>query len=436
MVLYAIRTKCSARLRERSSPSPACPTMPVLTDIARLATCRADGPQADVHAIADAALVWDGGRIVWAGAAASLPESYAGWPRESAGGRLVVPGLVDCHTHLPFGGWRADEFAERLAGTTYAEIARRGGGILSTRAATQAASRDELAGRVAGFLGEMARLGVTTAEAKSGYGLTLADELKQLRAVRQAAAQSPVRLVPTLLAAHTVPAEYTSRRADYVRLVCDRIIPAAAAEGLARFCDVFVEDTAFSLNEARQVLEAGCAHGLTPKLHADQLTAGGGAELAAELHAASADHLEHSSDAGIRQMAGAGVVAVSLPLASLYLREPPMDARRWLGAGCAVAVATDFNPGSAPSFHLPMAMTLACTTQQMTPAEVLKGATIVAARAVGMEADVGSLEPGKRADFAVIDAPDEAHWLYHLRPNACVRTVIGGETVWRSGETA
>ena len=408
--------------------------MPVLVDVARLATCRAGGPQSDIHAITDAALVWQGDRIEWVGREADLPAAYAGWPRESAGGRLVVPGLVDCHTHLPFGGWRADEFAERLGGVTYAEIARRGGGILSTRAATQAASEDELADRVVGFLGEMVRLGVTTAEAKSGYGLTLADEIKQLRAIRQADARHPVRLVATLLAAHTIPAEYRARRADYVRLVCNQIIPAAAAskegDALARFCDVFVEETAFSLAEARQVLAAGRAHGLTPKLHADQLSAGGGAELAAELHAASADHLEHSTGAGIRQMADAGVVAVSLPLASLYLNEPPMNARRWLEAGCAVAVATDFNPGSAPSFHLPMAMTLACTTQQMTPAEVLKGATLVAARAIGMDDEVGSLEPGKRADFAVIDAPDEAHWLYHLRPNACVRTVIGGETVW------
>ena len=409
--------------------------MPVLTDIARLATCRADGPQADIHPVADAALVWDGTTIRWVGPASELPAPFREWPRESAGGRLVVPGLVDCHTHLPFGGWRGDEFAERLAGVSYAEIARRGGGILSTRAATQQVSEDELAERVVGFLEEMLRLGVTTAEAKSGYGLTLADELKQLRAVRRAAAQSPVRLVPTLLAAHTVPAEYKPRRADYVRLVCEEIIPAAAAEGLARFCDVFVEDTAFSLDEAREVLEAGRAHGLRPKLHADQLTAGGGAELAAELAAASADHLEHSSDAGIRAMAAAGVVAVSLPIASLYLREPPMDARRWIEAGCAVAVATDFNPGSAPSYHLPMAMTLACTTQRMTPAEVLKGATILAARAVGVEAEVGSLEVGKMADFAVIDAPDEAHWLYHLRPNACVRTVLGGKTVWAAPGT-
>ena len=416
--------------RSRTSDRTRAPAMPVLTDIARLATCRADGPQSDVHPITDAALAWDGDTIRWVGPASELPAPFEEWPRESAGGRLVVPGLVDCHTHLPFGGWRGDEFAERLAGVSYAEIARRGGGILSTRAATQRATEDELADRVVGFLDEMLRLGVTTAEAKSGYGLTLADEMKQLRAVRQADARSPARLVPTLLAAHTVPAEYKPRRADYVRLVCDEIIPAAAADGLARFCDVFVEDTAFSLDEAREVLEAGRAHGLRPKLHADQLSAGGGAELAAELAAASADHLEHSSDAGIRAMAEAGVVAVSLPLASLYLREPPMDARRWIEAGCAVAVATDFNPGSAPSYHLPMAMTLACTTQRMTPAEVLKGATLLAARAAGVDAEVGSLEAGKKADFAVIDAPDEAHWLYHLRPNACVRTVVAGSTVW------
>jgi imidazolonepropionase len=191
-----------------------------------------------------------------------------------------------------------------------------------------------------------------------------------------------------------------------------------------------VERSAFSPDEARQVLRAGHEAGLGGKLHADQLSAGGGAELAAELGAVSADHLECASDAGIAAMARAGVVAVSLPLASLYLGQTPAPARRWIDAGVAVAVATDFNPGSAPSFHLPFALTLACTLQRMTPAEALKGATIIAARAVGLEDRVGSLEPGKLADLAVLDAPDVTHWLYHLRPNACRRTVIGGETRW------
>jgi imidazolonepropionase len=213
-------------------------------------------------------------------------------------------------------------------------------------------------------------------------------------------------------------------------MLVDEMIPAVAAEGLAEACDVFVEASAFTVDEARRILRAGQAHGLAAKLHADQLTSGGGAELAAELGAWSADHLEHVSEAGIHAMAAAGVVAVSLPLATLYLGAPPLPARRLIESGVAVAVATDFNPGTAPSFHLPLALTLACTLQRMTPAEALKGATLYGARAVGREDEVGSLEAGKAADFALIDAPDVNHWLYHLRPNACLWTVIGGRTAW------
>jgi len=243
------------------------------------------------------------------------------------------------------------------------------------------------------------------------------------------AQEGPQRIVATLLAAHVVPPEYRDRRADYVALVTDRIIPAAA--GRAAFCDVFVEEGAFSVAEARAVLRAGLAHGMRPKLHADQLSASGGAELAGEMGAASADHLECITPAGMAAMRAAGSVAVSLPIATLYLRQPPLPARALIDAGIPVAVATDFNPGSAPSFHLPLALTLACTMQRMTPAEALKGATSVAARAIGVEAECGSVEVGKAADLAVIDAPDVNHWLYHFRPNACRRTIIGGVTVCR-----
>jgi imidazolonepropionase len=227
------------------------------------------------------------------------------------------------------------------------------------------------------------------------------------------------------------PPEYSDRRREYLDLIVDRIIPAVAARRLARFCDVFVEEGAFSVEEARRVFLAGRAHGLQPKLHADQLSACGGAELAAEVGAASADHLEHVTPHGMERMRTAGVVAVSLPIATLYLGQPPVPARALLDAGVPVAVATDFNPGSAPSFHLPLALTLACTLQRMTPAEALKAATIIAARAIGVDGECGSLEAGKAADFAVIDAPDANQWLYHFRPNACVRTVISGETVWQ-----
>jgi imidazolonepropionase len=406
--------------------------MPVLEHIGALARCAPNAPQSDACVIESAALVWEGETIRWVGAESDLPVEYAGLPHEDAGGRLVIPGLVDCHTHLAFGGWRAEEFTQRLLGRTYLEIAAAGGGIASTVAKTRAATSEELVARCRDHLAGMARLGVTTVEAKSGYGLNTEHELRLLEIYRELA-DGPQRLVATLLAAHVVPAEYRERRAAYVRLVIEEIIPEVARRKLASFCDVFVEDSAFSVEEARAILEAGVAHGLAPKLHADQLTAGGGAELAADLGAASADHLEHVSERGIARMAEAGVVAVSLPFASLYLGKTPLPARRLLEAGVPVGVATDFNPGTAPSYHLPVAMTLACVLQRMTPAEVLKGATIVAARAIRLDDTTGSLEPGKSADFAVIDAPTVDQWLYHLQPNACVRTVARGRELWRAG---
>ena len=400
--------------------------MKLLDNISQLATCRAEGGQGDIHPIARAALVWEGNRILWVGPEAEVPGEFRGAERTDAQGGLVIPGLVDCHTHLAFGGWRAEEFEQRIRGESYLDIARAGGGIARTVRLTRAASEEELTRRARGFLGEMLSLGVTTVECKSGYGLEPESELRLLRVYRRLAREQPVRLVPTFLGAHMVPAEYRDDRAGYVRLLIEELIPTVAREGLATGCDVFVEQSAFTVAEAREILLAGRAGGLALRLHADQLSSSGGAELAAEVGALSADHLEHISERGMAAMAQAGVVAVSLPLASLYLAQPPMPARRLIEAGVAVAVATDFNPGSAPSYHLPLALTLACTLQRMTPHEALKGATCYAARALGLERQVGSLEPGKAADFALIDAPDVNHWLYHFRPNACRATVIGG----------
>lgn len=408
--------------------------MPVLRNIGYLARCLPEGRQDDVHPIRAAALVWDQGRIVWAGPESDLPRAYAGLPTEDAGGRLVVPGLVDCHTHLAFGGWRGDEFELRMLGRSYQEIAASGGGIVSTMARTRSLDEDALLARCRGFLAEMAVLGITTVECKSGYGLDLATEIRLLEVYRRLGEAGPQRIVPTLLAAHVIPPEFRPDRQGYVRLVVEQIIPEAARRGLARFCDIFVEEGAFTVDEGREILNAGLRHGLRPKLHADQLSASGGAELAAETGAVSADHLECITPGGIAAMRQAGVVAVSLPLATLYLRQPPMPARQLIEAGVAVAVATDFNPGSAPSFHLPLAMMLACTLQRMTPAEVLKGATVIAARALGVEGECGSLSPGLSADFAVIDAPDVNHWMYHFRPNACCRTVVAGRTIWQTPE--
>lgn len=408
--------------------------MPVLRNISQLATCPPRGRQGEAGLVDDAALAWQGEVIAWVGPAGELPERFRSEPVIDCHGGLVIPGLVDCHTHLCFAGWRADEFEQRLAGASYQQIAAKGGGIASTVTATRAASFESLARSAERHLEGMLRLGVTTVECKSGYGLDPVNERKQLEVYRRLAERQPVTLVPTFLGAHVVPPEFRDDRAGYVRLLCDTLIPEIAREGLAQFCDVFVEDGAFTADEAREILAAARTHGLGLKIHADQLSDGGGALLAAELRAVSAEHLEYVGDAGIDALAKAGVVAVSLPLASLYLRERYLPARRLLDAGVPVAVATDFNPGSAPSYHLPMALVLACLNQHMTPAEALNGATTVAARAVGLDDRIGSLRAGFRADIALIDAPDLNHWLYHLRDNACHAVIKDGRFV-RGGPT-
>jgi imidazolonepropionase len=403
--------------------------VPVLRSIRTLATCRSEGRQSDIHPIHDAALVWEGGALLWVGPEKALPADYAAWESWDADGALVIPGLIDCHTHLAFGGWRAEEFEQRIQGSSYLDIARKGGGIMSTVAQTRTLSEDALFERARGFLDKMIALGVTTVECKSGYGLNLETELRLLRVYQRLGLEGAARIIPTFLGAHVVPPEFRDRREDYIRLLIEELIPLVTGQGLARFCDAFVEDTAFTVPEARRILSAGKAAGLAAKLHADQLNSCGGAELAAELGAVSADHLECVSPAGIAAMAKSGTIAVSLPLATLYLNHAPLPARRLIEAGVPVAVATDFNPGSAPSYHLPLALSLACTMQRMTPAEALKGATIIAARALAIDGVTGSLEAGKSADFAVIDAESVNEWCYHFTPNACRRVVARGREV-------
>jgi imidazolonepropionase len=301
---------------------------------------------------------------------------------------------------------------------------------MSTVRQTRTADEEELTERARGFLQRMLALGVTTVECKSGYGLEVEAELKLLRVYRRLSREQPIRIVPTFLGAHVIPPEYRDNREGYLDLLIREMIPSVARERLATSCDVFVEESAFTVDEARRILQAARAAGLATRLHADQLSSGGGAELAAELGALSADHLECVSGRGIRALAEAGVVAVSLPIATLYLGQAPMPARRLIDAGVPVAVATDFNPGSAPSYHLPLALSLACTLQRMTPGESLKGATLYAARALGVEREAGSLEAGKRADFLVLDAPDVNHWLYHFQPNATLMVMIAGKACW------
>lgn len=405
--------------------------MKLLTNISTLYRVPADGAHDDVDAVEQAAVVWEGDTIRYAGPRAELPGEYVDAERFDAGGGCVVPGLIDCHTHLCFGGWRGGEFAARLEGATYQDIQAAGGGINATVEATRQASAESLRAKAAEALADMARLGVTTVEAKSGYGLDRDNEIKQLEVYRQLNETQPLEIVPTFLGAHLVPVEYRQRRGEYVTLLCEELIPEVAERRLARFCDVFIEENAFTLAEGRRILEAAKAHGLGLKIHADQLSAGGGAGLAAELGAVSAEHLEYASESNMRAMAEAGTVAVSLPIASLYLREPFLPARKWIEAGARVVVATDFNPGTAPSYHLHLAMTLAAVHQRMSPTEVLRAVTSHAARAIGLEASHGSLLPGYRADLAVIDAPDINHWLYHFRPNACAATLKSGRWVVR-----
>lgn len=413
--------------------------MPVLKNIATLVTPPPPSGQdtaTPLHQTEDAALAWRGETIEWVGRATKCPPEYDDEPTHDANGALVVPGLIDCHTHLAFGGWRADEFSMRLNGRSYLEIANAGGGIARTMRQTRAASEDALYDRCRKFLKRMADLGVTTVEAKSGYGLTVEDELKQLRVYDRLQANQPVEVVSTLLGAHAVPPEYDDNREGYLRLLENELIPEVAEADLAEFCDAFVEESAFTPDEVRRLFETARKNGLRPKLHADQLTDTGGAVLAAEVDAASADHLECISNDGIDALAASDTVAVSLPIATLYLGQDPLPARALRDADVPVAVATDFNPGSAPSYHLPFAMMLACTLQRMPPDEVLAGATRRAAAALDRAHRIGSLAPGMRADFALIDAPSLNHWLYHFRPNATKTTYVEGRRYARPDQSS
>jgi len=402
--------------------------MPCLSNIGLLACCKAEGGQSELHLLSEAAVCWEGSTITWVGHTGDLPNAAKSQAWD-AKGKLVVPGLIDCHTHLGFAGNRLGEFARRVKGETYLQIAQSGGGIRATVMETRKASRQALIDNALPVLREMAKLGVTTIEAKSGYGLSFDSEIKLLELYRELSALQPIEISATLLAAHTLPAEYMDDREGYVRLIIEQILPHVAREKLATSCDVFAEQSAFTIEEARRILCAAKGLGLKLHIHADQLSAGGGGALAAELSALSADHIEHTSDADLARMAHAGVVGVTLPFASLYTFDAPLDARRLIAQGVPVAVATDYNPGTAPSYHLPAAMLLACTLNRLSPAEALKGATLIAAQALGLQDQVGSIEVGKQADFAVIDAPSVEHWLTQFRPGYAYLTVKAGNII-------
>ncbi|MCX8133247.1 MAG: imidazolonepropionase [Roseococcus sp.] len=387
---------------------------------ANLATMQGEG----LGVIEDGAIAARGGRIAWVGPRAALPAHDA--PVTDCAGAWIMPGLVDCHTHLVFAGDRAAEFEARLAGASYEEIARAGGGILSTMRATRAASEAALRDAALPRLDALLREGVTTVEIKSGYGLEAEAELKQLRVARDLARHRAVSVVTSLLAAHATPPEYAGRRADYARHVAERIVPLAAREGLADAVDVFSDSIAFTAEEAGWVFEAARAAGLPVKLHADQLTDAGGAALAARFGALSADHLERANPAGIAAMGRAGTVAVLLPGATLVLRETRMpDIAAMRAAGVRIALSTDMNPGSSPLLSLLLAAHLGCTLFRLTVTEALRGITVNAARALGLS-DRGVLEPGARCDLALYRVSRPAELCYWLGGSPCLGRVVAG----------
>lgn len=354
----------------------------------------------------------------------------------SAEGKLVTPGLVDPHTHIVFAGSREHELPLRLRGATYMEILQAGGGILHSAGRTRAASEAQLIEETRKRLDRFLAHGVTTIEAKSGYGLRLEDELKQLRAARALHLEHPVDLVSTFMGAHAVPPEHKANPEAYVKLVTEEMIPAVAKAGLAEYCDVFCEEGVFTPEQSRQILEAGIKWGLKPKIHADEIVPYGGAELAAEVGAVSAEHLLRASDEGIRAMAAKGVIAVLLPGTAFFLMTKPADARKMIDAGVPVALSTDRNPGSSPTESLPFIMNLACLTMRMSPAEALTACTINAAHAIGRADRIGSIEAGKQADLVIFDAPNVDYLQYHYAVNLTETVIKNGVPVIVQGKRA
>ncbi|WP_426017247.1 imidazolonepropionase [Brevundimonas sp. DWR2-3-1b1] len=377
-------------------------------------------------AIQDAGVVVVDGRIAWVGPRADLPAVDA-TETERLDGRWITPGLIDCHTHLVFGGNRSAEFEQRLGGATYEEIARAGGGIVSSVKATRAASEEDLFASAMTRLAGLKVTGVTTVEIKSGYGLDRETELKMLRVARRIGHEGGARVRTSYLGLHAVPPEYREDRAAYVDLAIDDILPAAHAEGLVDAVDAYCEPIAFSTDEVSRLFDKARALGLPVKLHADQLSNGGGAALAARYQALSADHIEHATEDGVAAMAAAGVVAVLLPGAYLMLREtqaPPVDLLR--RHGVRMAVATDCNPGTSPVASMTAALNLACVQFRLTPEEALAGATREAARALGMLDEIGTVEIGKAADLAIWDVTRPGELCYWLGKPLCAARYRGG----------
>lgn len=398
----------------------------LLTNIGMLATplgteARRGAAQGEIQILKDAWVLIQDGVIDRVGT--GEPPSLSGVRVLDAGGNLVTPGLVDAHTHLIFGGWRQNELGLKLHGKTYLEIQNAGGGIQSTTNATRRSTEEELAEKAARALDEMMGFGVTTCEAKSGYGLATEHELKALRVIRSLNDRHAMDIVATFMGAHLVPAEYKANREEYIRLICEEMMPLVKEQGIAKFCDVFCEADTFTVEESRQVLEAGLRYGLRPKIHADEIEAIGGSVLAGELGAISAEHLIVCPPEGIESMAGGGVVACLLPATSFYLGATFAPARDMINAGVPVAMASDFNPGSCPCLNLQFVINLGCLKYRLTPEEVLTAVTLNAASAIDLADRIGSVEPGKLGDLVIWDAPDLDYICYRMGSNLA-RTVI------------
>lgn len=384
-----------------------------------------------LHVIHDGALVIEQGTITRVG---TTENALSGLDLSSfnvidATGKAVLPGFIDPHTHFVFGGYRAEEFSWRLRGASYMEIMQRGGGIVNSVEATRRASNDELTSLGRRRLDRMLSFGVTTVEGKSGYGLDHDTEIRQLEVMKELDASHPVDVVRTFLGAHAVPAEYRDKKNGFIDYLISEVLPDVASRKLAEFCDVFCEEGVFSIEQSKRVLEKARACGLKLKIHADEMTMLGGAELAAELGAVSADHLLHASDRGIEEMAKAGVVAVLLPGTAFSLKEPYARARYMIDTGCAVALATDLNPGSCFSESVPLMFALATLYMGMTPEEAVTAFTINAAGAIGRADTTGSIDVGKAGDAVILEFPSYQYIPYHIGVNSVEKVIKKGEVV-------
>lgn len=405
-----------------------------LINIRQLVTVSANGGRArrgpemrDLGIIENAAVLIQGETITWVGPMESLSMGTLGEADVlDCMSKVVLPGFIDSHTHALFAGSREDEFSLRSEGVTYAEIAAKGGGIVRTVGSVRAASKKELKKNARAQLNAMLRQGTTTVEIKSGYGLDRDNEIKMLEAIQELRKEEVITVVPTVLPAHALPPEYAGRGDIYVREISEPLITYAASKHLALFCDAFCEKGFFGIDDCRRLLSKAKASGLKLKVHADELSPGGGAELAAELGAVSADHLEHVSDAGIRALASSGVIATLLPGVSFFLNHGYAPARKLIEGGVPVAIATDFNPGSCMSYAMPLMMTIACTHMGLSAEETIVAATINAAAAVDLSTELGSIEPGKKADLIVLGIPSYRYLPYHFGENHVEKVVKNG----------